>query len=139
MNIEKDYNLILFQKLVLLRKKWDIHSILLPEENINFEGVDLVELWILTTVLIYSMKSWFRDNCKRNWKEGKNIERPFGHVRLTIKSGQWFAKQFSKRLRANKVLVQKSGYFGRSSKPNQRDLNLILNVWFRLSLWSQRH
>ena len=31
-------------------------------------------------------------------------------------------------LNAEKTLVQKSGYFGRSSKPNQRDLNLIFEL-----------
>jgi pyrophosphate--fructose-6-phosphate 1-phosphotransferase len=42
--------------------------------------------------------------------------------------GQWFAKQLGKRLKANKVLVQKSGYFGRSAKANTQDLSLIFEV-----------
>ena len=50
----------------------------------------------------------------------------FGHVRLDdINPGQWFAKQFSGALEAEKTLVQKSGYFARSAKPNNRDLKLI--------------
>ena len=50
----------------------------------------------------------------------------FGHVRLDeINPGQWFAKQFSKGIKADKVLIQKSGYFARSAKPNQKDLDLI--------------
>ena len=40
--------------------------------------------------------------------------------------GKWFAKRFSKLLRADKTLVQKSGYFARSSSPNDRDLELIM-------------
>ena len=42
-----------------------------------------------------------------------------------INPGQWFAKQFTNALNAEKVLVQKSGYFARSAKPNERDLDLI--------------
>ncbi len=50
----------------------------------------------------------------------------FGHIRLDeINPGQWFAKQFSGALDAEKTLVQKSGYFARSAKPNQQDLDLI--------------
>ena len=41
------------------------------------------------------------------------------------RTGQWFAKQFASELKAEKTLVQKSGYFARSSKANTRDLKLI--------------
>ena len=37
-----------------------------------------------------------------------------------INPGQWFAKQFAKELKAEKTLVQKSGYFARSAKANKR-------------------
>jgi pyrophosphate--fructose-6-phosphate 1-phosphotransferase len=43
----------------------------------------------------------------------------------TLNPGQWFAKQFTDRLEAEKTLVQKSGYFGRSAAPNKQDLDLI--------------
>ena len=58
---------------------------------------------------------------------GQDVPRDaFGHVRLDeINPGQWFAKQFSKKLNAEKTLVQKSGYFARSAKANDRDLKLI--------------
>jgi pyrophosphate--fructose-6-phosphate 1-phosphotransferase len=58
---------------------------------------------------------------------GQEVPRDaFGHVRLDeINPGQWFAKQFSKKLKAEKTLVQKSGYFARSAKANDRDLELI--------------
>jgi pyrophosphate--fructose-6-phosphate 1-phosphotransferase len=50
----------------------------------------------------------------------------FGHMRLDeINPGQWFAKQFAKKIIADKVLVQKSGYFARSARPNKKDLDLI--------------
>ena len=42
-----------------------------------------------------------------------------------INPGQWFAKNFKKKLNADKVLVQKSGYFARSAAPNSDDQKLI--------------
>ena len=58
---------------------------------------------------------------------GEEVPRdPFGHVRLDdINPGQWFAKQFTDKLGAEKTLVQKSGYFARSAAPNDRDIDLI--------------
>ena len=44
---------------------------------------------------------------------GEEVQRdPFGHVKLdTINPGQWFARQFAKLIGADKVMVQKSGYY----------------------------
>ncbi len=51
---------------------------------------------------------------------------PFGHVQLDkVNPGAWFAKQFAEELGADKVLVQKSGYFARSAAANDADLALI--------------
>lgn len=51
----------------------------------------------------------------------------FGHVKLDeINPGRWFGEQLKARLGAEKVLVQKSGYFARSAAPNKQDLSLIL-------------
>jgi len=61
-----------------------------------------------------------------NLKVKKVPRDAFGHVRLDeINPGQWFAKQFAKELGAEKTLVQKSGYYARSAKANQQDLDLI--------------
>ena len=62
--------------------------------------------------------------------KGEEVERdPFGHVKLDkINPGQWFAKQFAERLGAEKVMVQKSGYFARSAKANADDLRLIKSM-----------
>ena len=50
----------------------------------------------------------------------------FGHVKLDkINVGDWFAKRFAKMVGAEKVLVQKSGYFARSAAANKDDLGLI--------------
>src|SRR5699024_3238389 len=54
---------------------------------------------------------------------------PFGHVKIdTINPGQWFAKQFAEKLGAEKVMVQKSGYFSRSAKANPEDIRLIKSM-----------
>ena len=61
---------------------------------------------------------------------GEEVKRDaFGHVCLDeINPGQYFAKQFSQAIDADKVLVQKSGYFARSAKPNKKDLKLIFQT-----------
>jgi pyrophosphate--fructose-6-phosphate 1-phosphotransferase len=63
-------------------------------------------------------------------RSGDAVDRdPFGHVKInTINPGAWFASKFAERLQAEKVLVQKSGYFSRSAPPNARDLELITSM-----------
>ena len=58
---------------------------------------------------------------------GQEVQRdPFGHVKLdTINPGQWFAKQFAELIGAEKVMVQKSGYYSRAAHANAEDLALI--------------
>jgi pyrophosphate--fructose-6-phosphate 1-phosphotransferase len=51
---------------------------------------------------------------------------PFGHVQLDkVNPGAWFGKQFAELLGAEKVMVQKSGYFARSAAAGDQDLALI--------------
>ncbi|MEY4311398.1 MAG: hypothetical protein RLZZ571_168 [Actinomycetota bacterium] len=51
---------------------------------------------------------------------------PFGHVKIDrINPGAWFAAQFAPMIGAEKVLVQKSGYYARSAPANERDQQLI--------------
>lgn len=61
---------------------------------------------------------------------GEEPERDaFGHVKIDkINVGDWFAKRFAKMVGAEKVLVQKSGYFARSAKANKEDLALIAKM-----------
>jgi len=58
---------------------------------------------------------------------GEEVQRDaFGHVKLdTVNPGQWFGKQFAKLLDAEKVLIQKSGYYARAAASNDADLELI--------------
>ena len=127
-------NLKFIPEIGITKEKWDIHSVLLPEENIDFDkecerlnkimnSHDCVNIFLSEGAGVETI-------VKETEKEGGEVLRDaFGHVRLDdLSPGQWFAKQFSKRLKANKVLVQKSGYFGRSAKANKKDLNLIFEV-----------
>jgi diphosphate-dependent phosphofructokinase len=58
---------------------------------------------------------------------GQEVPRDaFGHVKLdAVNPGKWFGEQFAKMLGAEKVLVQKSGYFARAAPANAADLALI--------------
>src|SRR5699024_8704417 len=58
---------------------------------------------------------------------GEEVPRdPFGHVKLDkVNPGEWFAEQFAHRLGAEKVRVEKSGYYSRSAAANADDLRLI--------------
>jgi pyrophosphate--fructose-6-phosphate 1-phosphotransferase len=59
--------------------------------------------------------------------KGQEVPRDaFGHVKLdAVNPGKWFGDQFAKMMGAEKVLVQKSGYFSRAAASNRDDLRLI--------------
>ena len=118
-------------ELLIDEKRWDIDAIYIPELDFNFEDEitrlrkrmddkDCINIFLSEGAGIETIVREMENN-------GEAIPRDaFGHVRLDeINPGQWFASQFSGRLKAKKTLVQKSGYFARSAKPNNRDLQLI--------------
>ncbi len=113
------------------KKRWDINAIYLPEQVLDFKS-EIERLKIIMdkndSVNIFLSEGAGQDLIIEEIKKsgGKIPRDAFGHVRLDeINPGEWFAKQFSKELCAEKTLVQKSGYFSRSAKANQRDLDLI--------------
>ena len=132
----KDYRLKLRNKeflpeLLVDKARWDIDAIYIPEEDFNFQH-EVIRLRDLMdrkdSVNIFLSEGAGQDAIVRELEEkGDAVPRDaFGHVRLDeINPGQWFAKQFASELKAEKTLVQKSGYFARSSKANTRDLELI--------------
>ena len=120
-------------ELLIDQERWDIDAIYIPESDFNFQtevsrlkGImdekDGVNIFLSEGAGLETIVREMKNN-------GETIpEDAFGHVRLDeINPGQWFAKQFSGALNAEKTLVQKSGYFARSAKPNKRDLELIQN------------
>jgi pyrophosphate--fructose-6-phosphate 1-phosphotransferase len=111
--------------------RWDVHGIFIPERPFEIaeeakrlrkilDEQDGVNLFISegagVSEIVAAMEA-----------AGEEVPRdPFGHVQLDkINPGQWFAKQFAAELGADKVLVQKSGYFSRSAAANAADLALI--------------
>ena len=118
-------------ELMVSRDRWDIDAIFIPEQDMDLES----EFDRLQGVMdekdgvnIFLSEGAGQEAILREIESsGEEVPRDaFGHVRLDeINPGQWFAKQFSTKLGAEKTLVQKSGYFARSSKANDRDIDLI--------------
>ena len=118
-------------ELLIEQKKWDVDAIYIPEQDFDFKS-EVERLRIVMDekdgVNIFLSEGAGQEAIIRELESmGKTVPRDaFGHVRLDeINPGQWFAKQFSKELGAEKTLVQKSGYFARSAKANFQDLKLI--------------
>ena len=120
--------------ILLDKNRWDIDAIYIPEMEINIDyeisrlksrldQKDSVNIFLSEGACIENI-------IEEMEKSNINVKRDaFGHVRLDeVNPGQWLAKQFSYKIDANKVLVQKSGYFARSAKPNNKDLNLIFKT-----------
>ena len=118
-------------ELMVSKDKWDIDAIYIPEIDFDFKfEVDRLKKIMdkKDGVNIFLSEGAGLDTITREMESnGEVIPRDaFGHVKLDeINPGQWFAKRFSSALNAEKTLVQKSGYFARSAKSNDRDLNLI--------------
>ncbi len=120
--------------LLVSQDRWDVHAVYIPEANIDIQSEairlrkvmdekDCVNIFLSEGAGIDSILAEMEAN-------GEDVRRDaFGHVRLDeINPGQWFAKRFAQEIDAEKVLVQKSGYFGRSAASNKKDLDLILTT-----------
>ena len=116
----------------LAKERWDIDAVFIPEIPLDLpkemerlsklmDEKDCINIFLSEGAGLETIVAEMESN-------GEQVNRDaFGHVRLDeLKPGKWFAKKFSKLLRADKTLVQKSGYFARSSSPNDRDLELIM-------------
>jgi len=118
-------------ELFVSKKRWDVHAVYIPEINIDFKSESSRLRKIMDKndcVNIFLSEGAGMDTIIREIEsKGQSVPRDaFGHVRLDdINPGQWFAKQFSEALGADKTLIQKSGYFARSAKPGSKDLELI--------------
>ncbi len=115
-------------------RRWDVHAVFLPELHLDIEGEAARLKKIMDEVgcvnIFLSEGAGIPEIIAELEAKGEEVERdPFGHVKLDkINPGQWFAKQFAERLGAEKVMVQKSGYFARSAKANADDLRLIKSM-----------
>ena len=118
-------------ELFVSRERWDVHAVYIPEINVDFQSESERLRKVMDEndcVNIFLSEGAGMDTIVREIESaGEKVPRDaFGHIRLDdINPGQWFAKQFSEALGADKTLIQKSGYFARSAKPGSRDLDLI--------------
>ena len=120
-----------YPEMLLSRGRWEVHGVWLPELALDLDAEvdrlngcmaehDCVHLFLSEgagiDAIIHEMDL-----------RGEEVPRDaFGHPKIDeLNPGKWFAKQLSDKLSAEKVLVQKSGYFARSAAPNDRDVDLI--------------
>jgi pyrophosphate--fructose-6-phosphate 1-phosphotransferase len=113
---------------------WNVHAVFLPEMKLDIEAEAARLRTVMDEVgnvnIFLSEGAGIPEIVAEMQARGEEPEKdPFGHVKLdTINPGQWFAKQFAEKLGAEKVMVQKSGYFSRSAKANADDLRLIKSM-----------
>ncbi len=115
----------------LSRERRSIHGIFVPEMEIDLKAeakrlrrvmddIDCVNLFISEGAGVSSIVEEME-------AKGEEVPRDaFGHVRLdAVNPGKYFGEQFAEALGAEKVMVQKSGYFSRAAPANVDDLRLI--------------
>jgi pyrophosphate--fructose-6-phosphate 1-phosphotransferase len=115
----------------LAKERYSVHAIYLPELALDIEA-EAKRLRALmdrqgNINLFVSEGAGLDSIISELTASGAKVERDaFGHVRLdSINPGKWFAERFASMLGAEKVLVQKSGYFARSAPANDEDFKLI--------------
>ena len=115
----------------LSKERWDIHAIFVPEMKIDLDAEAKRLKAIMdeqgNVNIFLSEGAGVPEIIAEIEAAGGEVQRdPFGHVKLdTINPGQWFAKQFAELIGAEKVMVQKSGYYSRAAHANAEDLALI--------------
>ena len=110
---------------------WDVHAVYVPEMHMDIEAEgrrlraimdehDCVNIFLSEGAGVAEIVAELE-------AAGEEVPvDPFGHVQLDkVNPGAWFAKQFAQVLGAEKVMVQKSGYFARSAPAGSEDLALI--------------
>lgn len=118
----------------LTRERWDIHAVFLPELALDIDGEAERLKAVMDTQgnvnIFLSEGAGMHEIVAQKEAAGEEVARDaFGHVKLdTINPGQWFAKQFAAKLGAEKVMVQKSGYYSRAAAANPEDLRLIKSM-----------
>jgi pyrophosphate--fructose-6-phosphate 1-phosphotransferase len=118
----------------LNRDAWEVHGVYVPEATFDLDG----EAARLTEVMdrVGSVNLFVSEGAGLDTivaeleRSGGDVPRdPFGHVKIDkVNPGAWFASKFAERLGAEKVMVQKSGYFSRSAPANAADLALIRSM-----------
>ena len=128
---EKLSNMHFLTEIGLSKERKDIHAIYVPEMavDLNSEAARLKEIMndIDNVNIFISEGAGVNAIVKEMENAGEEIPRDaFGHIKLdAVNPGAWFGKQFAKLIGAEKVLIQKSGYYARAAASNKEDLELI--------------
>ena len=115
----------------LSKEAWDIHAVFVPEGHIDIakeaERLNKVMDEVGNVTIFLSEGAGLDSIVAEMEAAGEEVPRdPFGHVKLDkVNPGAWFGSKFAEQLKAEKVMVQKSGYYSRSAAANQEDLDLI--------------
>lgn len=118
-------------ELGLSKEGWDVHAVFVPEAVIDIPAEAERLLKVMDTVgnvtIFISEGAGVPAIVAEMEAKGEEVARDaFGHIRLdSVNPGAWFGKQFAAMLKAEKVLIQKSGYYARSAASNEFDLKLI--------------
>lgn len=116
---------------LLHQLRWDVDAVWVPEMEIDLESeIDRLNKMMdeHDSVNIFLSEGAGLDVIIEEMKvQGVEPEKDaFGHYRLDeVNVGKWFGAQLKDKLGAEKLLIQKSGYFARSAAPNAEDLELI--------------
>ncbi len=115
----------------LTRSRREVHAVYVPELHFSIEDEakrlravmdenDCVNIFLSEAAGVDEIVAEKEAN-------GEEVVRDaFGHVKLDlINPGRWFGTQFAEKLGAEKVLVEKSGYYSRSAPANEQDRELI--------------
>lgn len=109
----------------------DIHAVYVPELHIDLDAeaarLSKVMAEVGNVNIFLSEGAGVDSIVKEMIDAGLEVPRDaFGHVKIDqINPGSWFGKQFAPMIGAEKVLVQKSGYFSRAAAANAADRELI--------------
>jgi pyrophosphate--fructose-6-phosphate 1-phosphotransferase len=112
-------------------RRWDVHAVYVPELELDIDAeagrLRAIMDEIGCATIFLSEGAGVEAIVAELEASGQEIPRdPFGHVKLDkVNPGEWFAKQFASRVGAEKVRVEKSGYYSRSAAANADDLRLI--------------
>lgn len=115
----------------LTKKRQDVHAVYIPEMKVDIKkeaqrlkkimkNNDCVNIFV-------SEGACVKEILEQKKANGEEIPvDAFGHPRLDkVNPGEWFGKQFAQLIGAEKVLVQKSGYYSRAAAPCKKDKKLI--------------
>ncbi|WP_372715580.1 pyrophosphate--fructose-6-phosphate 1-phosphotransferase [Novipirellula sp.] len=115
----------------LSRERKEVHGVYIPEMHFELQQeadrlraildeIDCVNIFISEGAGVDSIVQEMESRGEEVPKDA------FGHFKLdAVNPGKWFGEQFAKMIGAEKVLVQKSGYYSRAARANEQDIELI--------------